>query len=324
MAINAAQVVAQFGAYYKPTGDEERNLRNMLYYGSQINAYFEERPGDDTIYRGSSASMTRVVQPFQKAFTPIGTVTFKPNEFSLDQLKIDLEESPDDLEATYLGFMAKTPTQDRSQWPFVRWYLEKHVLPRKNEDLDLNEYFKGNKTAPTSGTAGAVSTAMNGIRKVIRGYNTAGRTNLGNGPIVTGALSTDPVTFCTQVESFVDALHPLYRSNLDHIFMSDTLVKRYRRGKRAKYNTQYLQTTELSTVMDYENISVVGFFGQEGSDMIWTSLPTNRIRPTKKAVLGNSFKVETSKRLVSIYTDWWESLNFEVPELVFHNDRDLV
>jgi hypothetical protein len=49
------------------------------------------------------------VQPFQKAFTPIGTFKFKPNEFSLYKLKIDLQEYPDDLEATYLAFLANLP-----------------------------------------------------------------------------------------------------------------------------------------------------------------------------------------------------------------------
>jgi hypothetical protein len=33
--------------------------------------------------------------------------------------------------------------------------------------------------------------------------------------------------------------------------------------------------------------------------------------------------VESAKRVVSAYTDWWEVLNFEVPEFVFTNDQDL-
>jgi hypothetical protein len=57
---------------------------------------------------------------------------------------------------------------------------------------------------------------------------------------------------------------------------------------------------------------------------MWTSLPQNRIRALKKAALGNTILVkEFAPRTVSAYTDWWEALNFEVPEFVFHNDQDL-
>jgi hypothetical protein len=34
-------------------------------------------------------------------------------------------------------------------------------------------------------------------------------------------------------------------------------------------------------------------------------------------------KIESLKREVFLYTDWWEALNFEVPEFIFHNDQDL-
>jgi hypothetical protein len=34
-------------------------------------------------------------------------------------------------------------------------------------------------------------------------------------------------------------------------------------------------------------------------------------------------KVESAKRAVDLMTDWWEALNFEVPEFIFTNDQDL-
>jgi hypothetical protein len=72
------------------------------------------------------ASLDRVVQPFQKAFTPIGTFKFKPNEFSLYKLKIDMQEYPDDLEATYLGFLADLPEADRSNGLLFVGLLKTH------------------------------------------------------------------------------------------------------------------------------------------------------------------------------------------------------
>jgi hypothetical protein len=73
----------------------------------------------------------------------------------------------------------------------------------KRTNISLGVY-----AAPANGVAGAAGTAMNGLRKVIRGYNTGGRTNLGNGAIATGAFAADPVDWCTQVEEFVRAMDP--------------------------------------------------------------------------------------------------------------------
>lgn len=324
MAIDVADVVAQYGAYYKPGSDNEKNLRNTLYKPSETAAFFSPRPTEDTIYRGNLASLDRVVQPFQKAFTPIGTFKFAPNEFPLYKLKIDLQEYPDDLEATYLGFLANLPEADRAQWPFVRWAVENHVKPRRDQDLEENEYFGGVYAAPGAGVAGAAGTSMNGIRKVIRAYNTAGRTNLGNGAIATGAAAADPADWCTQVEEFVRAMDKRLRSRVDKIFMSTELELRYRDGKDKKYNMTYAKDTDLQTINKFPGISVQGLESHEGSELIWATLSANRIMPQKKAALKDTMKVQQfAPRVVSFYTDWWEALNFEVPEFIVHNDQDL-
>jgi hypothetical protein len=324
MAINVVDVIAQFGAYYKPGSDNEKNLRNTLYKPSETAAFFAPRPTEDTIYRGNLASLDRIVQPFQKTFTPIGTFKFAPNEFALYKLKIDLQESPDDLEATYLGFLANLPELDRSKWPFVRWAIENHIKARRDQDLEENEYYKGVYAAPGAGVAGAVSTAMNGLRKVIRGYNTAGRTNLGLGAIVTGAAAADPKDFCTQVEEFVRSMDTRLRKRIDKIFMSNTLELRYRDGKDAKYNLTYAKDTDLLTINKFPGISVQGLESHEGSEMMWATLPANRIAPTKKGSLKDTMQVQQfAPRVASFYTDWWEALNYEVPEFIVHNDQDL-
>src|SRR4051794_30544318 len=122
--INVADVVAQFGAYYLKTPDNMARLRNMLYTKVETVQHFQNRPTADTIYRCTLASLDRVVQPFQKAFTPLGTVKFEPNVFPLFKLKIDKDETPDDLEATYEGFLAEVDDLERANWPFVRWLME--------------------------------------------------------------------------------------------------------------------------------------------------------------------------------------------------------
>lgn len=326
MAIDVSSVVTQFGAYYIANPDNMKRLRNMIYQPNETAKYFQERPGDDTTYRSVLSTLNRIVQPFQKAFTPIGTTTFKPNEFPLYKIKVDMEETPDDLEATYLGFLASLPELDRANWPFIKWLVEVHVMAKIQEDLELNEYFGGVYAAPTAGTAGAAGTSMNGLRKVIRGYNTAGRTNLGNGAIVMGAPNADPALFVDQIEAMADAIPSLFRSKIDGFFMSKENATKYLRGKRKKYNMNYAQSSDLLVVEDYQNIKIIGLqsISAANSNLIFATLPENRIRATKKAALANTMKIESAKRVVDLLTDWWEALNFEVPEFVFHNDQDLI
>lgn len=325
MAILVADVVAQFGSYYIANPANMKRLRSMLYQPMETAKYFQDRPSDDTVYRGVLSVLNRIVQPFQKKFTPIGAIDFKPNEFPLFKIKVDMSETPDDLEATYLGFLAAQPEADRKDWLFIRWLVEVHVMAKIDEDLENNEYFAGEHAAPADGVAGAAGTSMNGIRKVIRGYNAAGRLNLGNGPIQMGAIAADDVDFVTQVEEFADAIPRLFRPKLDGFFMSHELKTKYLRGKRRKYNQHYQQVGDLLVVEDYQNIKIIGLASMSAaeSQMIWASIPDNRVRATKKAVLKDSMKIESAKRVVDLLTDWWEALNFEVPEFVFTNDQDL-
>jgi len=329
MAIEVAQVVAQFGAYYKPGSDNQKNLRSMLYKPSETAKYFSTRPTEDTIWRGNLSSLNRVVQPFQKAYTPIGTTTFVPNLFPLFKLKVDLLETPDDLEPSYLGFLTNVEEVERAKWPFVRWWMDQHVHTRMEEDFETAEYFKGVYAAPVAGIAGDAGTSMDGLRKVIRGYNTAGRTNLGNGAIAMGAPAASDADFCTQIEEWFAQIPSQFRDKIDFIFMSKDNRYKYRRGKRAKYGKEFNFVTDqgvsgLVILEDFPQVSIVGLESHQGSDLIWCSVPLNRIRPQKKASLANSMLVkEFSPRVVSAYTDFWEALNFEVPEFVFHNDQDL-
>jgi len=49
MSINVTDVVTQFGAFYKPGSDNQKNLRNMIYKAVETAQYFQNRPTDDTI-----------------------------------------------------------------------------------------------------------------------------------------------------------------------------------------------------------------------------------------------------------------------------------
>jgi len=66
MSLNVADVVTQYGAYYKPGSDNQKNRRNMIYKSVETAQYFQNRPTDDTIWRGTKASLAEWYSHFKK------------------------------------------------------------------------------------------------------------------------------------------------------------------------------------------------------------------------------------------------------------------
>lgn len=318
MSIVISDVITQYGAYYLDHGQSVQDLFKKLYRPSVTAAYFQARPTKDTVYRVGSSDLDRVLQPFQKAFTPIGTLTFLANPIDLFNLKIDKQEYPDDIVDSWLAFLEGDGI-DRAQWPFVRWMLEVHIFTKAQEDYELNEAYAGVYAAPTPGTAGAAGTAMNGIKKVLTDYGARVNT------ITMGAIPVADIDFCTYVEDYVKAHGKEYRKRIDYVFMNEDLQFRYKEGKRQKYNLQYAQVGDLETVFHFPNAKVAGLPSMAGSNKLWSTLPTNRVRPIRKqpASTGSAQTMvkEFSARAISIYTDWWEVLGFLHPESVYKSDQ---
>lgn len=315
----ASDVVTEYGAYYLNHGQNANNLVQKLNYKSEFDSLFTTIATDDTVIRMGSSTMSRLLQPFQKTWSPTGEVTFKAQPITLYKKKVDFQDYPDDLEATWLGFLADEGL-DRKQWPFVKWLLEKHIIPKTIEDYERNEVYAGEFLAPpTPGTAGAVGTSMNGAKKIINDHITA--TDIT--PIATGALSTTPATFLAQIEAFVDAIDPLYRSTPMTLAMNYAQSVVFKRGMRAAYNVNYEQTNSLMTLIDYPNIEVRGLHAMGSSGKIFATPKFNAIRGVKRLANLDRVQVENVDRLVKIYTDFSSGVGFVIPELVFTNDQDL-
>ena len=316
--ITVTDIISQFGAYYQGNADRQKEVRQKLFYGFETAGAFTIEPTNDTVIRKSEAEVTEVIQPYQDAFTAKGSVTFTPFELLLKQMKIDQEFNPNQLVTTWLGFLTNN-TVDRSQWPFIRWFIEMYLIPRSNQDMEKSVIYGGVYAAPTPGTAGASSAAMNGIKKVINDAITA--TDIT--PIVTGAFAVDPSDFVTQIENFCKEVPENYWSEGMQLNMSRTLARRFAEGNRAKYKMNYdMNNVGLNMVID-TNITVKGLFSHNGSSKIWMTPKENAILGVKGAANQNTFQIEHEKRKVAIYTDWFNGLGFVIPGIVFTNDQDL-
>lgn len=312
MAIAASDVVTEYGSYYLDHGQSAQDLYAKLLRPSVTASHFRTVPTTETVKRYGTAELNRILQPFQKAFTPIGTTTFKPTKIELYELKIDMQEFPDDIADSWLSFL-EGPGIKRADWPLVRWLMEVKIPERRDEDYELNEAYAGVFAAPTPGTAGGAGTAMDGIKQVMTALGARINT------ITMGAIPSADIDFCTYVEDYVKN-HPIeYRRRIDNVYMNETLHLRYREGKRQKYNASYAQAADLDTLYHFPNVKVVGLPSHGASNKLWSTLPSNRLRLVKRN--PKSLEVqEGTPRQVNIYGDWWEALNFQHPESVFKSD----
>lgn len=315
--MDVADIISEFGAYYINQGQNMSRIVKILNQKSVTENAFTTVVTDDTKWTASESTITRLLQPFQKDWTPLGDVGFKPVSIEQYPFKMDFEDTPDDLEPTWLGFLADGDL-DRTQWPFVRWLIEVHLLPQIQEDYELNEIFGGVYAAPTAGTPGAAGTGMNGIKQIRNAHITDGKIV----PITIGALETTPEAFVEQIEEFSDLINIRYAMQNMELNMSTTLAKRYRRGYRKLYGKDTDFDGVKSSVED-TNLTVVGKPSHEGSDIIWCTPKSNAVRLLKKKQNMNRVRVETAKRAVQIFTDFYSGIGFVIPQIVFTNDSEL-
>ncbi|CAB4138874.1 hypothetical protein UFOVP350_19 [uncultured Caudovirales phage] len=301
MSLTASAIVAEYGAFYKKGTQGEKDLMMKLYRGAEFDAAFTYTPTEDTVIHKVTVSSDPVLQAFQKSFTPKGGATFEPMPINLRKVKADDDFHPDDIEATYIGFLASN-NLDRKEWPISRWYVEKVLMQQFIQDIDDNAY-KAVYSAPTEGTAGAANAAFNGFKKVLIDNEAAGRIPTAN-ILTTGTIPTNPADFVTWVEALVEAIPDDLRKRLQlGVHMSHAFATRYVKGMRAKYNANYLQETELMKLADYKNVSVAGFSAMTGESGVFIAPKANLILGMKRPT--ELVRMESNKRKVDVYTDHW-------------------
>lgn len=322
-------ILTEYGSYYRDGGQNISRIIAKPYRPVQTEALFQLIPTDDTSYQMGSAELSRVLQPFQMGWTPLGELKVSPIVLTQTPFKVDLEENPDKIENSWLGYLADN-NLDRAQWPLIRYIIEVHLYNRMDEDYELNEIYFGKYAAPTPGTPGAAGTGMDGIRTLINRAIQQSKIT----PIALGALPTDPLTFCEYVETFVNKFTQRYRGRAMQVCMNLTLARLYAKGWNQKYKLDLKDAVGrpvldgngdvlLQIPIEFSRHTVVGLESMGDSKKIWATHPDNRKRLTKKAVNTRSVRVESAKRQVSIYTDFYKGLGFPVLEAVFTNELDL-
>jgi len=312
-------LITEYGDYYLNSGQNSSRMFKQLYAENTFDQHFTRRESKDaSIFQLASVAMSRVLQPFQNDWSPAGEETYTPSPIPLFRLKNDVALSPDDLVDTWMDWLSSSD-QDRKTWPLIRWLIEEHIQPKSIEDCILNEAYNGEFLAPpTPGTAGAVSTAMNGVKFTINAHITSGRI----APITTGALATTGEAFVDQVEAFVNDINIRYRRKMMPLIMSVENHALYKEGMIEKYNMNY-QQAEIDVLRLYPNIKVFGEEALGTSDKIIATEKSNAIVAFKHAVNESRYQIESMDRTVKVWNDYHKGYGFAIPENVFTNNLEM-
>lgn len=309
--IDVADIITEYGAYYEKSGQNKSRILKMMTQKTETTSVMTSAKSDETIYKFSQGTVSSLLQPFQKAWTAKGTVKFTPNEIRLHHMKMDFEDWPDDLEATWLGFLADN-NLSRKEWPYIRYIIEAFLFPKLDEEKELLAYYKGVQKDPTTNVAGLPQDVMNGIGTLLKNGIASGKMNQ---LIGIGTLAAD--TIFDQVEDCVDQISEVYQGVPMYVCMSKKWRKAYLRDKRANGFYQIKSDKEIDESIDFDPRMVKGLASMNGSDDIWITPKSNVIHRTKKFINSNRFKVEESKRQVFVMTDWWEGIGFGIDEIVW-------
>lgn len=331
--INIDDIISEWGARYTPEGQTAKDIKTQLFAPSETEALFMNVPTEGDYYKSSFVTIGEVTQAFAIPFVSKGGTTFQPWETKLGEFKIDALMTPDRFRNSWLGFLATIAEADRSKWPIIQWFIQKLLLPKAEEEQEEEQAYWGWQLSGFAGTpvvngatfvrqfasanaATPANAAVDGIHTIIARMRAANRCTVNN----SGVWSTDPVTFCTEIEEWMQAIEPNLRRKLDYLFMEETLKNRYIDGRREKYNKYYAQEGDL-LVIDKVPTKVKSLHSMVGAgDHVWATPAMNRIRPISKDRPG-IFDVQKADRSVKILNDWKKVNTFDVPEFVVTNDQ---
>jgi uncharacterized protein YciU (UPF0263 family) len=312
MAITTTAIVQEYGAYYIDAGQNKKRILSMLSQGSEIVKYATPIKTDDTIFRLANATFHSLVQPFQKTFTQKGGVDIVPNEIRQYRFKLDDEFMPDEFYATWLGFLTAQQV-DRKEWPFVKWLIEVYYKNQIDQDMELNEYYKGVYATPQAGVAGEDGTGMNGVQYLLKAGVEQGTMN----SVDIGELNAS--TIFDQIEAFTDEISEVYQGVKMNVFMSRHWLKKYLQDKRVQGFYQKFSEKDIDSGIDFTPLNVIGLASMVGNEDIFCTPAQNFLHVAPATITKNSFKFEEAKRAVAVMADWSEGLGFGINQAVWTN-----
>jgi hypothetical protein len=303
-ALNSA-----LGAYYR---QNKKTIMAKFYALEEARKMFTVISGVQDEYVLTEMEVAEMMQPYQTAWTPKGTVSFKPEIIKARPVKVDFPFTPKALEASWIGFL-KTNNSSPEEYPFVKYIYEK-IIERVIRDLN-SCIINGVYVAPTPGTPGAAATSFNGLRKVVVDAIAAGKITA----FATGALSTANIV--DKVEALCDSVDEQFKGQPLTLIMSNTWKTAYFRRKRADFggNTDY---SAEKTLVDFTNVEIKTPTYMNGSNRLIISPPSNILLVEDGVNEEEKMIVQANRRELEVMMDFKRGVGFGIIEgQVWANDQ---
>ena len=304
MAITASQIVALWGSATNDVGTMDDLRQQSMFKLEKALEIATVRETNKQIIKQADFEMASVLQAYQNAWTPNLNITLTPDEIRLFRVKVDIEFYPDDLYGGWTQFCIGKGL-DRTQFPITD-YIAQQAVPDKISSDIYNNLATAKRVAPTTGVAGLPSGAFNGIFEVLKTARTAGKIT----PIVSGAPATDPVTFTEQVEDIAAAIPEIQIGQNINIVTNRDLRIRFNEGNRLKYDANYRDINDRSSVMYYEGVNVKNQPFMAGQNTIFATPKENLVIFFNFAAHMTQLELQAVDRKVKGFTDFEIGIGF--------------
>ena len=227
-------------------------------------------------YAETKADFTNVIQAYQGKFTPTGQISIGAMKNELQAMKTDLEFDEEQLEQfRNTQFPLYHPAgqgmlQDNG---FIQKLLNDMYFAAWTDEMAMVAV-KGERVAPTSGTAGTVLGSITGFDKVFDDGIAAGDINT----ITTGVIEED--TIVDQVQASLDEIPKLIRKQGGTIFMSEDQAIWYsRKYKKLHPYANIVVDSPNGRVLlidDYQNFVIQTLNEKDDDTRFWIDIKHKR------------------------------------------------
>lgn len=316
MSITVQNIIDSYGAYYEQGSQNLQRLKAVPMQEPQmlkqqgINSIMTR----DTVYRMANPIFASVLQPYQKAFTTKGNVEFLANEIRLRQMKVDMSFYPADIEDSWLGFLAGDSSRNQENWPIARYILEHYLLPKAQEDKELEAIYKGVYKEPQNETAGSPVDSMDGFKKLLIDGSKKEKCKVN---VIENLGTFDADVAQDYIEAFDSKIDSKFRNKKMLIFVAPEMLLSYLRDRRDNKNYFISSDAQISTNIDFTNHQLVACEAMAGTTDIFATLPENIVHLKKRDISAVNIDVQKADRQVKFLVDWWEAVGFNCNALVW-------
>ena len=303
--VDIAQLKADFGTFL---GTSEKDILKALTQPT-VSMDFMTTVKQNDDFRAAQTTIAAIVQ----GWTPKGTPKFTPLVIGHKRHKFDVEFYPDEIYGSWLGFLADE-SKNRSEWPFTKYILYKLLLDQVAQDRELSLIANGRYVAPSDGVAQATGLSMDGCLTILKAEKASGTSSMN---FATKNVAMTAANALDQVEKFADTITGPYRSVPMNVFCSQENFTFYVRKKRDLYGMNQDYGKFGNAQIDGTNLTLQPLPSMIGSDILFATPKSNFIRLLKLNDGASVPFIESVKRQISMYADWYENVGFAIAEAVF-------